>query len=507
MLEPVLCVACAVASSLLATRLALGVARRWGVVDHSDGKRKLHAAPVPLLGGVAVLAAAVGALATVSHAFEEWTRPWPLSSALLISACLACAVGCLDDIYCLRVRWKLLGQVLATLPLVLAGHTIQRLQLSSLQIELGAWSGPITVLWLVGGMNALNFLDGLDGLASTVAIVVCAGTALVAQHLGHVAEFSWCLALAGSLLGFLYWNRPPARIYLGDAGSMVLGLCTACLAVKGSVLPGEFVNPAVTSALLLVPLLDVALAIVRRSLLGQWIWIADRGHVHHRLLERQFSNWQILCILGGLGLLTSIAAYSAVAFHTGWLSAGALLLVVTGLVRGGWCGHFEWSLVKQAVLGNTLAALSWFVSRRTVNALPTAADLQGLSFDSAWQRLGAALQDRAVLRLEVTVGARGDFGWRHAWGTRLHQTSTPHIWTLEILYESPAGGWCKLRALVAEHPAAHPVTWLTLVQVLRRFGEHWAANPLQHPVQRLRIVNADDAPSDADRDGLHHEAA
>lgn len=507
MLQSVLCVACAVVGGLFATRIALGVARRFGVVDHSDGKRKLHLAPVPLLGGVAVLAAAALALAMMPGTAFHWTFPWPLSSALLASACLACAVGCLDDIYSLRVRWKLLGQVLATLPLVLAGHLIERLQLSSFQVELGMWSAPVTVFWLVGGMNALNFLDGLDGLASTIAIVVCAGTALVAQHLGHIAESNWCLALAGSLVGFLYWNRPPARIYLGDAGSMVLGLCTACLAVKGSILPGGFVNPAVTSALLLVPLLDVALAVVRRSLLGQWIWIADRGHVHHRLLERNLSTWQILLVLGGLGLLTSLAAFSAVAFHTGWLSAGALLLVVTGLVRGGWCGHFEWGLFKQAVLGKLLGALSWLVSRRVLSALPTAEELSKSTFDAAWQQLGVALQDRAVLRLEVTVGARGDFGWRQAWGARLHQTATPHIWTLDILYESQSGGWCKLRALVAEHPAAHPVTWLTLVQILRRFGEHWAAHPVQMPMQRLRIVNADEVSGRGDTGGPQSEAA
>jgi UDP-GlcNAc:undecaprenyl-phosphate GlcNAc-1-phosphate transferase len=221
---------------------------------------------------------------------------------------------------------------------------------------LGWLGGPLTVAWLILGINALNLLDGIDGLASLAGILVSLAVAVIAASLGSTTLMVPALLLPAALAGFLFHNRPPARIYLGDAGSMLVGLLVAAMAVQ---LPSDgpaAMNASVAILLLLLPLADTGLAILRRTLRKQSPLDGDRGHVHHCLLQRGFSVGKALGVLGSLCLANGcLAWFVAVKGQEllAWsvVAAGLPLLVYTRVL-----GYQEWRLFVGAL---SRAALPW----------------------------------------------------------------------------------------------------------------------------------------------------
>jgi UDP-GlcNAc:undecaprenyl-phosphate GlcNAc-1-phosphate transferase len=319
--------------ALLVTPLSRRLAVRLGAVDHADGQRKFHPRPVPRLGGVAlylalVLAAVVCGQGTTGDG-EEVAISSGLTPALLLSGGLACLTGCWDDLRGLRVRWKMFGLVLAALPLALSDHGITQVSVGNWTIPLGCLQVPLTIGWLVACANALNFLDGMDGLAATIGQVVAVLLALIALSQGHVEVGLLALALAGGLTGFLSYNWRPATVYLGDGGSLLLGLVLGALAMSSTREQSGESRLAVLLALLALPLADLGLAIVRRTWRRRWFWLADCGHIHHRLLGQGmpatavvFSLAAVSLITGGLACLTVL--WGSEAFAWGAL-AGTVL--------------------------------------------------------------------------------------------------------------------------------------------------------------------------------------
>lgn len=506
----VIAFAVSLASTLVLTPLARAAARRFDAVDYSDGERKLHPQPVPLLGGVALyLALVIGAAAAWVTGLVATSADQTLPGALALSAGMICAVGCCDDIRRLRVRWKLLGQMLATMPLVWTGHVVERLDICGYVVDLGWLGVPLTMAWLVTGINALNFLDGVDGLASIIGLVTAGAIGLIAYHLGQEQALVLALVLAGGLAGFLWYNLPPASIFLGDAGSMVIGLVLSLLAIEGSRSASGCTSLAVPLVLFGVPLMDIGLAVVRRTLNGRRFWVADRAHIHHRLLERGLSVRGTIGLLGAVCLASGAAAYAAVASGReliAWLTVGVLF---AQLVRLRFFGHHEWALAAHLVLTSLLDLAARLWAGRFNRGLPAPAELARMPFPDAWGTFVGEVQRHAVERLELAVGNSGGYGWRQNWGPRIERLKDAGLWTLEISFDGPAGGWCKVRALVEDGPAAHPWNWLSLVDVLRLFGRHWAAHPQQMPGHHLRIVAEDGRylPTTAAADAQRHEAA
>jgi len=344
----------AIAGSLLLTPLVGALAWKCDAVCRPDGKRKLHARPTPLWGGSAVYCAAILGVTITYKIMPGTYHTMVLLMALGGSAGLLGLLGCYDDRYDMRARWKLVGQIVATLPVVLAGFYITRLELFGYYTYFG-WIGmPLTMGWLVLGINAMNLLDGMDGLASTVGIAISAAVAVIAGIQGQEVSLLLALALAGGLVGFLVYNLPPAKIYLGDCGSMMIGLTLAVLAMQVSIGRPQTANVAVAGLLLFVPLLDTTLAIVRRTLNGEGLMVADRGHVHHRLLDHGYSIWQILMLLGGLCAVAGVAACLAAVTEVG-LIAGTLLASLTLFaVNRRLIGHEEWKLTRELIAKATV---------------------------------------------------------------------------------------------------------------------------------------------------------
>ena len=346
-------------AAVMLTWLVRHLARALGVMDRPDGVRKLHRQPIPLMGGVAVFGGwLIGSLVSggvvgggvVSGDHSPLTTRYLLlangfGGALFLAAIVVIVSGVLDDIFTLRPRWKLVGQSLAAGILVASGMIVKRVWLFGYTLELG-WLGiALTLVWLVGSMNAVNMLDGLDGLASTVGLVICGTLTWMACLTGHFDLALVAIALAGALGGFLLFNFPPARIFLGDSGSMLIGLVIGAVAIQGS-----FKAPATAAltapvAVLAIPIFDGMAAVIRRRLSGRAVYAPDRGHIHHCLQKRGWTNRQILLGVGALCAATGFAVLLGLYLRSEPLALVATLAVVIGCVVTKIFGNYEYMLL------------------------------------------------------------------------------------------------------------------------------------------------------------------
>jgi UDP-GlcNAc:undecaprenyl-phosphate GlcNAc-1-phosphate transferase len=273
----------------LATPLAARIARRLGMLD-DPGPRKVHSAAVPRIGGVAIVMGTLLAVAVVmlldnriARQFEQ-VRPQVL--VMLGAGTFLFLVGLWDDLHPLSGRAKLLSILAACLAVCATGARIEEVRLMpGLTVVLGWTSWPVTVLWIMAITIAVNFIDGLDGLAAGISMVVCFVIALLAGLSGQAVMVTLMLALAGALTGFLYFNFNPARIFMGDCGSMFLGFVIAASGVVCQAKTCALVGLALPCLAMGIPLFDAACAILRRRLLQRRSpFAADGEHIHHRLL-------------------------------------------------------------------------------------------------------------------------------------------------------------------------------------------------------------------------------
>lgn len=341
-----LIIVASIAASLVLTPLVRQLAWVSKAVSLPDGVRRLHTQPMPLWGGVAVFGGLLLAIAC-SVLLAPWLgfQTSALTVCLAISAGIVCLNGMVDDRFPLPAVGKLPGQILAVLPMALVALNVERLGCFGWELHLGWLAVPWMVGWLLLGINALNLLDGSDGLASTVGILLSLVLAAVAALQGRMEGAVLSLAMAGALAGFLVYNLPPARIYLGDSGSTLIGLVTASLALHLSCTSPGTANLPILGLLFFVPLLDTGLAILRRSLKGQAFWKGDRGHLHHQLQDRGLTAGKILLVLSGLGLSAALAVIAAVCWDQellAWLVMGCVMGV---LVSRQWIARQEWLLL------------------------------------------------------------------------------------------------------------------------------------------------------------------
>ncbi len=290
-LETALSLGLAFAVTFAVTPVVARFARSIGAVDRPNERGVSQRVDMPLLGGLAVFA---GILAGVLVAFTRIDDAIDANRlvGLLLGLGILVGVGIWDDRFGMKAWPKFSFQVAAAIVAILSGFEISRLTdpITLNIVELPTWLGwAASVLWIVGITNALNLLDGLDGLASGVGAIIGGTLTVIAFQAGQPFGVCVGVALVGALLGFLPHNFSPARIFLGDTGSLLIGFCLALLALDGyrrvSVL--TFVVPLLALA---VPILDTSLSIVRRIRTHRPIFLADRLHMHHRLLESEGSE-------------------------------------------------------------------------------------------------------------------------------------------------------------------------------------------------------------------------
>ena len=343
-------VACLVALvlSVLATPVARLFALRIGAVSVPGG-RHVHGRTVPRLGGIALAfawAVPVVGLALrdpmISAAIHGQLRP---AVAVVLGGLVICVVGALDDAKGVRPLFKLGAQVLLACVAFACGIHIQAIELPLIgNCSMGVFALPVTILWIVGVTNAVNLIDGLDGLAAGVAFFAALTSFVIASISGSVLIALMMAALMGALVGFLFFNFNPARIFMGDSGSYFLGFVLATTALVGGLQQkaSTAVSLLVPVLALGVPIFDTLFSMFRRLIERRSIFSADRGHVHHRLLDLGLTHKRAVMFLYGVSLLLASGAI-AISLGRSWHVGLALLsvtLVFVGLVR--FLGYFQY---------------------------------------------------------------------------------------------------------------------------------------------------------------------
>ena len=328
---------------------------RLGIIDTADQHRKHHVGLIPRVGGLAVAASYVLAFIVV------YLAPGALGLALdddvihhsrylVFAACVVFLTGFVDDLFGLRPWQKLTGQALASIIACLGGATIG---------HIGGWelpailNYPLTIFWLIGCANAFNLIDGMDGLAAGVGTFATLSVVIAA-----VINQDWYLAiatlpLAGALLGFLRYNFNPASIFLGDSGSLTIGFLLGCFGAIWTHKTATLLGLTAPLMAMSIPLLDTVLAITRRFLRHQPIFSADRGHIHHKLLERgltvRSAALVMYAVCGGVAILSLLQ-------NTLYDSFGSIILIL--FCVGVWIGvqnlgYVEFAMARRLFLAGT----------------------------------------------------------------------------------------------------------------------------------------------------------
>jgi UDP-GlcNAc:undecaprenyl-phosphate GlcNAc-1-phosphate transferase len=398
--------------ALIATALVRELAVRYGFVDRPDGGRKAHAKPVALGGGAALFAAA----SLASFAAVAYTALWSglardaaylnleFLGTLFVASCMIVAVGLVDDVVGLRGTLKLAGQVTVALFLIYAGNIrIDRVALLGSVFELGPLAIPFTVAWLVAAINAINLIDGIDGLAGSVGLVLCVTMSAIMVLQDKSIEAIVMAALAGSLLGFLRYNFAPASIYMGDTGSMLIGLVIGVAAIRSSFKGPATLGLAVPAAVWAIPLLDSGAAILRRKLTGRSLFAPDRGHFHHSLLVRGWTVRQAVLFIGLVCAATCVSALLSYQLNNEWISLIAVAAVVTFLVSTRIFGHMELALIRNHFRHGT-RALSRHRAGSSAPHFESKIHLQGTrEWDKLWAAIVESAPDYGLLQVKLSV--------------------------------------------------------------------------------------------------------
>lgn len=464
------------AASLLLTAAVRTAARRWHIVDVPDGHRKLHRRPTPLWGGIAVFGATVAGLLFARWPASGQGREFTdLSNAWILTAGFVCFVGSIDDRFNLPSRAKLVLQILAVLPLMILGFYVDRIVVFGYPIELG-WCGvPLTVLWLVGCINALNLIDGMDGLASIVGLSTTAMMGVIAASEGHPHVAAIAIVLTAALAGFLPYNLPPASIFLGDSGSMVIGLSVGVLGIQGALKTSATLAITAPAVAMTLPMFDILAAVVRRRLTGRRFDAPDRLHIHHRLLDRGWTPWQVLCLIGALCLTTGAAATAATIFRRDALAWIAAMTLVVLLIRLQLFGHEEFAMAKEAVVRGVKSVFGTLNKKQRALPQKILLDTTAGTCRNLWplflQTMSAKHIHKVELRSYVENCSR-----RIRWIDPKSPTWPCDRWALSISLPAEDGSVCEL-VVAGRRPIASPNEQLALTALLKTFGMRFASNP------------------------------
>lgn len=452
----------------LLTPLLVYFAHWVKLVDAPDA-RKIHTTPIPRIGGVAILVGTAGGIVAailLSPGADFWPQRARFA-ALGLGAAAVFLVGFLDDLWGLSAKLKLASLIGAALLLCQSGIRLEVLSLGSLgTLHLGAFAWPVTILWVVGVSVAINFIDGLDGLAGGISAVACGALTLVAATTGQPLLVIVCMGLLASLTAFLFFNMHPARIFMGDGGSMFLGFSIAGASVMATA-KAPVMGLALPAVALGIPLLDAVLTFVRRGVVERRsIFAAERGHIHHRLMDAGIPHRHAVLVLHGVTLVGTLIA-SALFLFASPAVAGVMTLVIIALLLGlfHFAGCLNLSQVLAAVRRNR--AMSRDQRRCRIDFEASQLRLRNAqSFDEWWKALGDAAGLLGFASLTLRASDRTG-------GIQLHR------WISRIVGSAPAQTLC----------AEIPVPQRRAAGVARALIEVPAAGALESAAVRIKLFS------------------
>jgi len=317
---------CAVLLAYTLTPAVRVLAFRIGAVDVPLDGRRIHTKPIPRIGGLAIYLS----FTLTTLLFCDLNRDLV---TILIGGGVLVVLGILDDIFRLNAWLKLIIQLVVSVFAVLNGCVISHINLGGVYVSLGVLSIPLSVLWIAGLTNAINFIDGLDGLACGVSAISSLSLLFVVLLHGDILSAVIFAVLFGACLGFLPYNSNPARIFMGDTGALFLGYTLAVLSVHGVFKLHAMLAFLVPVTILALPIFDTAFAIFRRLFAGKSPFAPDRGHIHHRLIDMGFTQKETVKILYAIcGLLGLVAVVSTDAMFSNEKVFKAISIVLIAFI-------------------------------------------------------------------------------------------------------------------------------------------------------------------------------
>src|SRR5579862_5932211 len=379
---------------------------KFGFLDHPDGVRKKHATAVPRVGGIAIVLAYLCTFAIAFALPFSYTyvlhRALPHILRLALAGSVVFATGVLDDRLRLSAWTKLIGIAGAAVMAYAAGIRVDIHILHSLP----AWPGlgfALTVIWLVGCTNAFNLIDGMDGLAAGVGLVATVTMLIAALTQGNLPLALATMPLAGCLLGFLRYNFNGASVFLGDSGSLLIGFMLGCYGALWSEKSVTLVALTVPLLAVSIPLIDVVLSILRRFLRNRPIFQADRGHIHHRLLDLGLSPKKAVLTMYGICGVVAVLSLLASALHNQF--SGLIVIVFGGAV---WIGirqldYTEFASASRMFLGGKF--------RRIIDVETRVADFESslsksTTVEECWTHVCSGSRSFGFHEVRMSLGGR-----------------------------------------------------------------------------------------------------
>lgn len=467
----------ALLSSLLLTPVVRRAAHRCGWLDVPRDDRRLHQTPIPRLGGVAIFASVAAGLGVLPFFHNLLTESLGGYSrqfvAVAFSSTLVFLFGLFDDLHGASARWKFAAQAAGATTLYYLGSHIEAATIPFLgSVPLPpVVSFALTLLWVVGISNAFNLIDGLDGLATGASLFAALVLLGVAFFVGHTLTIVIALALCGALIGFLRYNFNPASIFLGDSGALFIGFLLAALSLISSQKASTAVAVAIPLMAFGLPVIDTGFAIVRRLISGRPLFEGDREHIHHKLLERGWSQRRVAFVLYGVCAAFGLVALLFVSDGGGGRTTG-LLLLVTGAAIVLVAGRLRYhevdevrASVKRHVTDRRERGINNIAIRRASHAMAKANTLGDLlaaleqvlalgEFACAVVQLGrggdAEASERALARSWAKKSLRGaevrgglvHWEWqRDEQGAAHDLNASQLLWTLRLPLSTDASGW------------------------------------------------------------------
>jgi UDP-GlcNAc:undecaprenyl-phosphate GlcNAc-1-phosphate transferase len=336
------------------TPLTARLAVRVGAID-MPGHRKTHTVPIPRLGGLAVVSASGAVWAAATWLFGV-SLPRELSIGLIVGGLPILAISTLDDVKGVRASRKFLVHVVGASTAVASGVSLgEVLHLFDVAIPVGVWSAPLSVIWLVGVTNAFNLIDGLDGLSAGLGLIAAVCMAAVFGLTGQPIMASAALVVAGALAGFLPFNMHPARLFLGDVGATALGFCLGAFALKGGSTLSSGFAALVPVLIMGLPIADTLIALARRTI-GRLesgrsgLFVADRDHIHHRLLAHGIDHERAVLILYGAGVVCAVGAFLSLFLQAHHAALFILAVLVAGAVGVRRLGYDEFAFIRRGTM-------------------------------------------------------------------------------------------------------------------------------------------------------------
>lgn len=467
----------AVVSFLLAfvlTPFIRNYARKRGFVDMPDERRR-HARPVPRTGGIGIFAAYLTATALGQYLFSSVLPPAALTLVLGVAgaALIVFATGLWDDIRRISPSWKLAGQFVAANVAFVSGVQIHVVHNSTVD----PWiSYPLTVLWLIACSNAFNLIDGMDGLASGVALLSTITMLIAALTYGNIGLAILTVPLAGALIGFLRYNFAPATVFLGDCGSLSIGFLLGCYGVLWGHKSATLLGMTAPVMALAVPLVDTSLAVIRRVLRGQSVFKADRGHIHHRLLDLGLSVRTSTFVIYGVG--AAAALFSIMAHSNHRHNALVVILFVFAISFGiRHLGYAEFDVTRRLV---TSGGLQRIVAEQVKIDAFRAELAAAQSSSDGWRHVSSNAKDFGFAG--VTLRISGRIFEHHPF---VEEPSVIHI-------PLTAGDYLEFYYIAAEQP----VPCLAFAEATR---QHFAGQLQPRLVAQVPAALPDLAPPSAER--------